>query len=238
VKAGGLPFSHPTLSDASKVYTNVPGKFKISAVSIADASSTVKIEEYPPAAVVGAVAQPGANALAGAPAAHPNINSQTSDAFEPKPDTDLHAYDSQGNHVGVNYATREYEINIPGAQASGDLVNDEEWIFVPEGTQVRFEVSSHDTQVYLSAHPELASYAKPETVTTTMVKYDASGVRSEANAGETSVPAGQNVPLKSPTDSSLKYEQKNIPGVGSNSICPLLPGLVLLLGVAFLSRKN
>lgn len=235
---GNRDYKRPTLFSGSQPYTNVPGKFRITPVSISDTVSTVKIEEFAPAAVVGAVAQPGANALAAAPAAHPNVNSPPFDSFEVKPDTDLHAYDGNGNHVGMNYQAEQYEVNIPGAYASGDLIGDEEWIFVPEGTQVRFEVSSHDTQVYLSNHPELASYAKPETVTTTMVKYDSSGVRSEANAGETSVPAGQNVPLKSPTDSSLKYEKKDIPGVGSNSLCPLLFVFPLLLGFAFLARKN
>ena len=47
------------------------------------------------------------------------------------PDLDLHVYDSEGRHVGVNYTTLEAEIEIPGAFYSGDHSNGTEWIFLP-----------------------------------------------------------------------------------------------------------
>ena len=39
--------------------------------------------------------------------------------FYPGSDLDLHLYDSEGHHVGVNYNTGEIEIDIPGATYSG-----------------------------------------------------------------------------------------------------------------------
>jgi len=45
-------------------------------------------------------------------------------------DLDLHVYDENGNHVGVNYSTGQVEIQIPGATYSGSNVNPE-WIHIP-----------------------------------------------------------------------------------------------------------
>ena len=70
------------------------------------------------------------------------------------PDLDLHLYTDDGRHIGVNYATGEYEVGIPDAIVSGDLYNDTEWIFVPSNvTGVHFVVSSADTQAFLEEFP-------------------------------------------------------------------------------------
>jgi hypothetical protein len=50
-----------------------------------------------------------------------------------EPDLDLHVYDGEGRHVGVNYDKNEIEIEIPGALYSGDLVSETEWIYLPLG---------------------------------------------------------------------------------------------------------
>ena len=112
-------------------------------------------------------------------------------------DLDLHAYDDQGNHVGMNYETGEYEINIPDAIASGDGALGEEWIFVPEGTNVRFEVSTHDIEQFFAENPDIAEELESleETYTFGAVTYDAESERYEAepvenitiNPGETRV---------------------------------------------------
>jgi len=49
--------------------------------------------------------------------------------FYPGSDLDLHLYDSEGHHVGVNYNTGEIENEIPSATYSGTKVNPE-WIMV------------------------------------------------------------------------------------------------------------
>ncbi|MBI4812040.1 right-handed parallel beta-helix repeat-containing protein, partial [Candidatus Falkowbacteria bacterium] len=45
------------------------------------------------------------------------------------PDLDLHLYTDDGRHIGVNYETGEYEIQIEGAIVSGDNQDAPEWIF-------------------------------------------------------------------------------------------------------------
>jgi M6 family metalloprotease-like protein len=67
------------------------------------------------------------------------------------PDLDLHAYTPRGEHVGMNYRSGKYEIQIPGARASGDLWNSSEWIWVPAGTEVYFFVSSRDVSASLES---------------------------------------------------------------------------------------
>jgi hypothetical protein len=47
------------------------------------------------------------------------------------PDLDLHIYTDEGQHIGINYATNEPEIEIEGAFYSGDLVGETEWIYLP-----------------------------------------------------------------------------------------------------------
>jgi len=98
------------------------------------------------------------------------------------PDLELHAYDDQGRHVGVNYETGEYENQIPGAEASGDLVYDDEWIFVPEDTEVHFVVSSQDIQEMLEEYPELQEITDGiETYEVQAIYYDTESQRYESN---------------------------------------------------------
>jgi hypothetical protein len=73
------------------------------------------------------------------------------------PDLDLHAVTPDGKHVGVNYATGEYENQIAGAIPSGDNQGSPEWILIPEGTEARYYVSSHDNQTFLNENPDIAS---------------------------------------------------------------------------------
>ena len=71
------------------------------------------------------------------------------------PDLDLHAVTPEGLHIGMNYTSGEYEMQIPGGVSSGDLIGGEEWIFVPVGTQVRYYVDSRDVQQYLEENPDI-----------------------------------------------------------------------------------
>ena len=102
------------------------------------------------------------------------------------PDLDLHAYDDQGNHVGVNYETGEYEIGIPGAEVSGDLWLGDEWIFVPEGTQVRYEIVAEDTRRFLEENPGIAAELEDvsETYSVQAITYDADSDRFESEVVE------------------------------------------------------
>ncbi|MFA5997128.1 MAG: NosD domain-containing protein [Candidatus Paceibacterota bacterium] len=73
------------------------------------------------------------------------------------PDLDLHAITPDGKHIGMNYVTGEYENQIPGSIVSGDNQGIPEWVYVPEGTQVKYYVSAHDNDEFLKQNPGLAS---------------------------------------------------------------------------------
>jgi M6 family metalloprotease-like protein len=239
--AQGVRFQKATLTStagSASNYTNVPGKFRIRLLDKSDKSATIKVEEFAPANLVGATAAPNGSALGAMPGLNNSVNGPPKDSSGPKPDMDLHAYDSAGNHVGMNYQTGEYESQIPGAYASGDLADDEEWIFVPQGTDVRFEVSTYDTQQFLQQNPAFAQASKPQGYSATAIKYDSSGERYEADLGAGNVQAGQSLQLKSLADPSLKYVKKVIPGVGNNSMCAFLPGLLILLALGLVRRKR
>jgi len=81
----------------------------------------------------------------------------------PLPDLDLHAITPDNRHIGMNYQTNTFENQIAGSEVSGDMQGDEEWIFVPSTEQVRYYVSSHDTQAFFEANPDIASQVPDKT---------------------------------------------------------------------------
>jgi Tol biopolymer transport system component len=110
------------------------------------------------------------------------------------PDLDLHAYDGNRRHVGINYTTGEYEMQIPGATASGDLWNGREWIFVPAGTIVHFEVNSEDTAKYVQSLSEPGQIEEwLDSYDITLVYDDSSGTRSESPRLSEQIDQGQNI---------------------------------------------
>lgn len=75
-----------------------------------------------------------------------DISSFTSNA---QPDLDLHAITPDGKRVGMNYATGQYENQIPGAIVSGNNQGSPEWILLPASTTAKFYVSSYSNLVSL-----------------------------------------------------------------------------------------
>jgi M6 family metalloprotease-like protein len=77
----------------------------------------------------------------------------------PEADLDLHVFCDDGRHVGVNYATGEYEVGVEGAITNGDNVGAPEWIFFPpEGNgSCRHSVSARDNEAFLAANPDIAA---------------------------------------------------------------------------------
>ncbi|HIH93146.1 TPA: PKD domain-containing protein [Methanosarcina acetivorans] len=71
------------------------------------------------------------------------------------PTLSLHAYTDDGNHVGMNYETGEYEVQIPGARTSGLQPNEREWIIVPEDVNVKYVVDSYANAKYMYQNPDL-----------------------------------------------------------------------------------
>jgi M6 family metalloprotease-like protein len=66
-----------------------------------------------------------------------------------QPTLTLHAYSDDGKHVGMNYETGEYEVQIPGAMTSGLQPNGHEWILVPEDINIKYRVDSYANAEYL-----------------------------------------------------------------------------------------
>ena len=76
-------------------------------------------------------------------------------AGEVEPDLDLHVFCDDGRHVGMNYDTGEYEVEIDDAITNGDNQGAPEWIFFPpEGNEgCHHVVSAHDNAAFLEANP-------------------------------------------------------------------------------------
>ncbi|MCK4319323.1 hypothetical protein KAW38_02005 [Candidatus Micrarchaeota archaeon] len=237
----------PTLNSVSgngSEYINVPAKFKITlqSESTSPYEAEIVVEEYIPLNLNGVITTPKAlmNLLGGLIAGTP-LPMAPPDSFAnilgPIPQLDLHAYDSYGNHVGMNYETGEYENQIPGAIASGDLKDDEEWIFVPEGMDVRYELSAERAKQYLENNPEDVSDFEPEKAELTYVKFDASGAMYVADGGTTTVSPNVHTNLKPADDPSLDYRPDNIPGLNNNEEpCCCFPAFILL-GLGLLAIK-
>jgi hypothetical protein len=110
------------------------------------------------------------------------------------PDLDLHAYSQDGRHVGMNYATGEYENQIPEATTSGDLWNGQEWIFIPEGIEARFMVSSRDNALFLNAFPEAYAFTDGiDAYDLSVVYYDSNGFRYESSSVAQEIMPGQEI---------------------------------------------
>ena len=236
--ANGSRYTRPTLhgsGDANgATEKRVPHwkiQFTLHSESTADGySAVVGTSVYTPTNLVGAVVTPAA---AAPPADPPPVAPISRDG--PVPDIDLHAWDDQGHHVGLNYASWEYESQIPGAVASGDLLGDDEWIYVPEGTAVRYAVSAEKTRQFLEANPAWAEILEPQEFTISYNRFDAEGNHTVADGGKGVVPPGIEANLSAPTDPSLRYKAAPALHYGRNwpSDLPLMGffGALLILGL-------
>lgn len=220
---GNRRYERPALHDAGSADGSPvfrwPGaklQFTLHSESTSPAySAVVSVDVYTPTNQVGAVAAPAGQPAVPAPAGGATSGVGPPDPG-PMPDVDLHAYDDQGRHVGWNAAADDYEVQIPGAVASGDLQDDAEWIYVPEGTPVRFEVKTEKTALFLQERPEYADQIRPQEVEIHYSRFDAQGVETVAEAGTVEVSAGETHAPVAPDDPSLNYQPPDHPGYGNN----------------------
>lgn len=155
--------------------------------SISDQQATVSVEDYTVYSMTGASLMPSANVMS----AVVNESTYASGGTVSLPDTDLHAYSVDGVHVGLNSLTGEYEINIPGAIASGDLCNGREWILVPDNLTVRFSISTKDTAEFLEENPEALTYTDGvESYNISTHYFNSNGNKSDALWIDNEIPAG------------------------------------------------
>ncbi len=241
---GGRQYVRPTLGSGTNnswYDPNTKLNFTFESEGTGPYSATFKVVKDEPVNLTGAVAAPVPPA-AGAAGTGSTLNDQGWDV----PDIDLHAYDGQGRHVGVNYQTNNYERQIPGAFASGNFINAPEWIYVPAGTDVRYEISAERTKQFLQKHSEFQGAYGTQEVKTQYVKYGANGQCTYADGGsvQTTTAGDARTAMKSPDDGSLGYAPANMaPGIQvgtpKSEGCGCLPGMVLLVVAGFvLTRKE
>jgi M6 family metalloprotease-like protein len=230
---GSKWYVKPTLNSLSgngSTFISVPGRFyvSLSSESYSPYSANVYVGKYDPEKLKGAILNTidmfkkqswlGISFLA------------TPDGPE-MPELDLHAYDSQGRHVGMNYDTGEYENQIPGAISSGDLKDSEEWIFVPEDMEVTYTISTERVEKYLDEFPEFNSELSDLTSIVSYMKFDAEGNAYSTDEKEVKV-TSNNFKIEGPDSTSLNYKDDYYPGFNNNEgeglcCCPLF----IILGI-------
>jgi hypothetical protein len=151
------------------------------------------------------------------------IVNQVSDSFSSPPqglrvpDIDLHAFSNYGGHTGSNYLTGQYENFIIGALGSGDLISDDEWIFIPSEIEASFVVDARDNQEMLLWKPELSELTDGvESFTMKLIFDDIDGDRYESEPIRENISAGEKlryVPLviKNP-DGTIELDLKKDDG--------------------------
>ncbi len=99
-------------------------------------------------------------------------------------DIDLHAYTFDGKSVGMNYTSGEYQIQIEGARASGNIpACGPEWISVPTSENVFFTIDPTPARSFLKRLNITAP--KNVTVTWAVIYYDEDGARYESTFNTT-----------------------------------------------------
>lgn len=177
-----------TLTSAPSEFQDPDAGVTYKLSSLDRTSAQVSVEKYKAKDLKGASLITFANVLSAVQSIIPH------EAASPLnlPDIDLHAYASDGRHIGVNYETGEYEMQIPGAIVSGDLLNGREWIFVPEDIDVHFAVSAKDNAAFLDSFPEASELTNGiETYTISIVYYDPNENRYESSPVTQEIMPGQ-----------------------------------------------
>jgi hypothetical protein len=178
------------LTTAPDQYDDPDAKVTIRLHSINEENAVVSVEDYKGSKLKGASLKTAAEVLSESMAEFPH---EVTEAVA-LPDLDLHAFSEDGRHVGMNYMTGSYEIDIPGAMASGDLFNGREWIFVPENVDVYFVVSAIDNADFLDSLSEVQGLLSGiETYAINIVYYDSYENRYESSPVVQEIMPGEEV---------------------------------------------
>lgn len=174
-------------SGTSWVTQSPLGGAKFNFTATKDGNVQVTVQKYPMKNMTGVALAPSGNVLAKAMNALPHEISRNITI----PDLDLHAYTEDGKHIGLNYATGEYENQVPGALASGDLVNGAEWIFAPSTVKLTFKTDSRKNAEFLKTFPEAKSTTDgTDEYSLTAIQYAADGTRYVSQPSKQQIAAG------------------------------------------------
>jgi M6 family metalloprotease-like protein len=111
-------------------------------------------------------------------------------------DVDLHIYDADGRHVGMNYATGEYEVEIPGATTWGNVPGGgPEWIGVPAGVPFHAVSDATPAREWAELHPTVDPSDLHITATVTVIGYSSDGQRSITSRGNHQLDVFRTTPL-------------------------------------------
>jgi len=154
-------------------------------------TATFSVENFQGNTLAGAVMAPDGNVFSAVYENLFGVESYSGTTNMTLPDIDLHAYTPDGKHIGMNYSTGEYEVQIPGALVSEDSFNGREWIFVPDNIKVRFSVDTRDIDKFLEENPEALAYTDGiESYNISTHYFDASGNKSDSPWVNDRIPAG------------------------------------------------
>ncbi len=108
------------------------------------------------------------------------------------PDLDLHLFADDGRHVGINYATGQFENQIDNTEVSGDQFNGHEWIVSPASTPgVHFVVSDLKALQFLMEFPQFqAALGSTDTFTLNAVAAAPGGSPSTVGTNSRTIPIG------------------------------------------------
>lgn len=156
-------------------------------VEMNDTHARVELVASAPTNLTGAVMAGSGSTAGAAGAASRHDNS----GWVGYPDTDLHARDKFGRHVGMNRTTGEYEVQIPGTDCSGDMLNGLEWIYVPADLEPEFWVEADDVDRFVADNPRYAGYARDEGFAIMIQHFDGLGRETSTEMRERSVTPGE-----------------------------------------------
>jgi len=128
-------------------------------------------------------------------------------------DIDLHAYSFDGRMVGMNYTSGEYEIQIEGARASGNLLScGPEWISVPSDIHVYFTLDPTPAREFM----ESLNISLPSNVTVTwqIVYYDENGTKYTSQLLNTSISLYEETILGIPAQIDIDPDTLNLRSKG------------------------
>jgi hypothetical protein len=160
---------------------------KVEVEELAEGHAILNLTAFDAKDLVGAVVA-GNGTMQGSVGARTNHDNSGLVGF---PDTDLHARDRFGRHVGVNRTSGLFDAQIPGALFSGDARNGLEWIYAPSDLQPEFWVEAGDTEAFVMENPQYAYLDDVELFGIMVQYFDEDGVAHDTEMRSRNVTAGQ-----------------------------------------------
>jgi len=133
-------------------------------------------------------------------------------------DVDLHIYTDDGRHIGMNYETDTYEIQVAGAYSSGNLPQGgPEWVAIPSGISFRAFADASPALKWaerLGIAEEMTIVASGRTI-----EFDEHGNRSESEGFEVQIGLDEPTQLNAPPVVAIL--SPNVAETITEDVCPI-----------------